>query len=202
MISRAMSVLTSPKPAMERAAGEATTTSKLVGGYAAILAALPAIALLVGTVLLAGSMIRVIIVSLLITALLMYLLRDLGVAILIGLGLAALAPNFGGRKDSVGAMKLAVYAGTPIWIAAFIMTLLGLLVPALGGILYLLLLLGFAFAGYIRYVGASPLLGVPQAQAPVIAAIGTIAWIVLYFVAEQLIARIFIGTMFGGYGVM
>jgi hypothetical protein len=201
-ISRAISVLTAPAPTMSKAAGEPATTQGLIVGYAALLSALPAVAMLVLTLLrVGGAGLGSVIVSLILMFVATWLIRDLGVAILIGLGLAALAPNFGGRKDSVNAMKLAVYAATPIWIAALLMVLLVFLVPTLGGLAYIILLLGFAFAGYIIYVGCGPLLGVPQNQAPVVAGIATIAWLVLYFVAEQIVARVFTGAMYSSYGI-
>lgn len=200
-ISRAISVLTTPAPAMTKAAGETATTQGLVVGYAAPLSALPAVTMLVLTLLRVGGLLGSIIVNLILMLIATWLIRDLGVTVLIGLGLAALAPNFGGRKDSVNAMKLAVYAGTPIWIAAFLMVLLVSLVPTLGGLAYIVLLAGFAFAGYIIYVGCGPLLGVPQNQAPVVAGVATLAWLVLYFIAEQIVTRIFVGSVYGGYGI-
>lgn len=200
-ISRAIAVLTAPAPTVTKAAGEPATTQGLIVGYAAPLSALPALTMLVLTLIRTGGMLGSIIVNLILTFVATWLIRDLGVAVVIGLGLAALAPNFGGRKDNVNAMKLALLAATPIWIAALLMVLLVWLLPTLGGLAYLILLLGFAFAGYILYVGVGPMLGVPQNQAPVVAGIATIAWLVLYFVAEQIIARIFIGSMYAGYGI-
>jgi len=200
-ISRAIAVLTAPAPTVNKAAGEPATTQGLIIGYAAPLSALPALTMLVLTLIRAGGYLGSIIVNLILTFVATWLIRDLGVAVLVGLGLAALAPNFGGRKDSVNAMKLALLAATPIWIAALLMVLLVWLLPTLGGLAYLILLLGFAFAGYILYVGVGPMLGVPQNQAPVVAGIATIAWLVLYFVAEQIIARIFIGSVYAGYGI-
>lgn len=200
-ISRAIAVLTAPAPTMNKAVGEPATTQGLIVGYAAILGALPALTILLLALITAGSAIRFIITSLILTTVATYAIRDLGITILIGLGLGALAPNFGGRNDKVNAMKLAVYAATPIWLAAVLMALLGWLLPTLGGLLFLILLLGFAFAGYILYIGVGPMLGVPQAQAPVVAGIATIAWLVLYFIAEQIIARIFVGSVYAGYGI-
>lgn len=196
-ISRAISVLTAPGPAMNKAAGEPATTQGLVTGYAAVVGALPALTGLILTLVTLGSLIRHAIVSTILTTLAYYVLRDVGVTIVIGLGLAALAPNFGGRKDSVNAMKLAVYAGTSIWIAGALMALLTWLVPTLGGLAYIILLLGFAYAGYILYVGAGPMLGVPKEQAAVVAGIGAIAWIVLYFIVEQIILRVAVGSAVG-----
>ena len=197
-ISRAIAVLTAPGPTTEKAAGEPATTQGLIVGYAAPLSALPALAMLLFTLLRVGGLLGSLIVNLILTFVATWLLRDLGVAVAIGLLLAAIAPNFGGRKDSVNAMKLAVLAGTPIWIAALIMALLVLLLPTLGGLAYIILLLGFAYGGYILYLGAGPMLGVPKEQAPIVAGIGIIAWLVLYFIAEQIIARVLMGSYGGG----
>lgn len=197
-ISRAIAVLSSPAPTLSKAAGEPATTQSLVVGYAAPMSALPALAMLVLTLVRVGGLLGSVIVNLILMFVATWLIRDLGVAVAIGLGLAALAPNFGGRKDNVAAMKLAVYAATPIWVAALIMVLLVFLLPSLGGLAYLILLAGFGYAGYIIYVGCGPMLGVPQNQAPVVAGIATIAWLVLYFVAEQIIARVLLGSLGGG----
>lgn len=200
-ISRAIAVLTAPGPTANKAAGEPATTQGLIVGYGAPLSALPALAMLIITLISAGGYLGSIIVNLILTFIATWLIRDLGVAVVIGLALSALAPNFGGRKDNVNAMKLVLLAATPIWIAALLMVLLVWLVPTLGGLAYLILLLGFGYAGYILYLGVGPMLGVPQAQAPVVAGIATVAWLVLYFVAEQIIARIFIGSVYAGYGI-
>ncbi len=199
-INRAIAVLTQPRPTMSAAAAEPATTASLVGGYAAILALLPAIGALLGLLLFAGSALSYIIGSTLVLLVLMYALRDLGLTVVMGLIINALAPAMGGRKDSVGAMKLAVYAGTAIWVAGF---LYGILAP-LGAIAYLVLLAGFALAGFIVYQGCGPLVGIPQNQAPAFAGIVTVGWLVLYFIVEQLLQQIFfrmvIGSAMRGYG--
>ena len=193
-INRAIAVLTQPRPALSAAAGEPATTGSLIGGYAAILALLPAIGALLGLVLFAGSALGYIIGSMLVLLVLMYALRDLGVAVLMGVIMNALAPAMGGRKDSVGALKLAVYAATAIWAAGF---LYGLLAP-LGAIGLLVLLAGFGLAGFLIYLGCGPMLGVPQPQAAAFAAVSTIIWLVLYFVVEQLLQQIFLRMLIGG----
>lgn len=196
-VSRATGVLTAPQTELPRAAAEPATTGGLVGGYAAILAALPSIGGLLGGLIFAGGLIFYAMGSLIAGLLLTYALRDLGLTIGVGIALAALAPAFGGQRNSVGAMKLAVYAATPIWIAGFIA---GLLPFTLGGIGMILVIVGFAYAGYIIYLGAQPLLGVPAAQAPAVAGIATIGWLVLYFVVQMIVLNLIIGSMFAGFG--
>ena len=192
-INRAIAVLTQTRPTMSAAAAEPATTGGLIGGYAAILALLPAIGALLGLLLFAGAAISYVFGSMLVMLVLMYALRDLGLAVGMGFIINALAPAMGGRKDAIGAMKLAVYAATAIWVAGF---LYGLLAP-LGAIGYLVLLAGFALAGYILYLGAEPLVGVPQNQAPAFAAVTTVIWLVLYFVIEQILQQIFFRMMIG-----
>ena len=196
-ISRAMGVLTQPKTELPRAAAEPSTTGGLIGGYAAIMAALPAIGTLLGAVLLAGAALSYIIGPTLVLIVLTYLLRDLGLTIGVGFALAALAPSFGGQRNNVNGVKLAVYAATPIWILGFIGALLTGLAPQLYSLNYLFLLAGFGYAGYIIYLGARPMLGVTDQQAPVVAGIGTIAWLVLYFVVNTIIMNVFVSSMMG-----
>lgn len=193
-VTRATNLLTQPKPELARAASEPTTTAGLFTGYAAILALLPAIGALLALLLFAGSAISYFLGQTLVLLVLTYLVRDLGLTFGIGLLINALAANFGGQKNSLNAMKLAVYAATPIWIAGFLFALLAF---ALGGIGYLILLLGFGFAGYIIYLGCGPLLGVPQNQAPVLAGILTVVWLVLYIVVERLLSNLFLSMLFG-----
>ena len=196
-ISRAMGVLTQPKTELPRAAAEPSTTGGLIGGYAAIMAALPAIGTLLGAVLLAGAALSYIIGPTLVLIVLTYLLRDLGLTIGVGFALAALAPSFGGQRNNVNGVKLAVYAATPIWILGFVGALLTGLAPQLYSLNYLFLLAGFGYAGYIIYLGARPMLGVTDQQAPVVAGIATVAWLVLYFVVNTIIINVFTSSMMG-----
>jgi hypothetical protein len=184
-VTRAINVLAQPKLELHRAAAEPATTSSLILGYALLLAALPAVGNLLGTLLFAGSYLGSWIAWTLVESLFLFLLRDLGLTILIGVIAAALAPNFGGQNNKVGGMKLAVYAATPIW-----------LVSALGALLpnetlyYLLLIIGFGYAAYLVYVGCRPLLAIPDAQAPAVAGIITVIWLVLYILIGALLSRI------------
>lgn len=199
-VQRAIGVLSKPQVELPRAAAEPATTGGLIGGYAAILAALPAIGIFFATLLTVGRYggLGAMIGPVLLLILLTYALRDLGLTILVGLAAPALAPSLGGQKNAIGGMKLAVYAATPIWVAGFVGALLG----ALAGALYwLLLIAGFGYAGYIIFLACRPLLGVPEQQAPAFAGILTVGWLVLFVVTEMIVSNIFISMMFrGSYG--
>jgi hypothetical protein len=160
-----------------------------------LLAALPALGMLFALILFAGGSLASGIGYALILLLLLYLLRDLGLTLLMGMVAKPLSKAFGGSGDGMNAMKLAVYAATPIWIAGFIFALLA---PLVGSLAYLLLLAGFAYAGYILYLGSGPLLAVPQAQAPIFAGIMTVTWLILWFLANDLVSRIVLSMVFSG----
>jgi len=67
-----------------------------------------------------------------------------------------LAPRLGGRKDSIGALKLAAYSATAAWVANVF-----LLIPWLG----FLTVLGVLYTLYLIQTGAPVLLGVPPERA-------------------------------------
>jgi hypothetical protein len=67
----------------------------------------------------------------------------------------ALAPQFGGRKDLAGALRLAVYSYTPVWLAGIF-----LLVPGLS----FLVVLGL-YAVYPLWAGLPVLMQVPAEKA-------------------------------------
>lgn len=184
-VTRAINILAQPKAELQRAAVEPATTASLITGYALLLAALPAVGNLLGTLLFAGPYLGDRIVWTLVESILLFLLRDLGLTLLIGVIATALAPNFGGQANKVGGMKLAVYAATPIWLMSFLASLL----PN-ETLHYLLLIIGFAYAGYLLFLGCRPFLAVPDAQAPAVAGILAIIWLVAYILVGTILSRI------------
>jgi hypothetical protein len=76
---------------------------------------------------------------------------------LLGLWVAAiaiehLAPSFGSRSSTVQALKLVVYASTPVWIAGMLT-----LIPILG----VLLVIAVLYAVYLFYVGLPIVMDTP-----------------------------------------
>lgn len=197
-VQRAINLITQPKAELARAAVEPATQAGLISGYAAIVGLLPTVGRLLGVLLLAGSAFGSGIIYLIIMLAFLYVLVDVGVPVAMGMILAALAPNLGGQRNNIGGLKLAVYAATPIWAALFVANLL---IFTLTPLPWLFAIIGFGYAGYLLYLGAGPMLGIPSQQAPAFAAIGAIAWLVLHiligYIVKAIIGAILIGPGFG-----
>ncbi len=121
LVTRAQNILLTPKTEWPAIATEPETTSGLYTKYILILAALGPLALflkstLIGTATFVGTF-RVGIGTGLTWAVLTYVSTLVGIY-LWSLIINALAPTFGGQKDSVQALKTAAYAATGAWVAA------------------------------------------------------------------------------------
>jgi len=91
-----------------------------------------------------------------------------------------LAAKFGGKESFARAFRLCAYAFTAAWVAG----IFGL-VPALG----ILSLLGL-YSLYVFYLGAEPMMGVPQDKAAGYTAVTVIAAFILYFVAAAIVGAV------------
>lgn len=191
LITRATNILTKPGAEWRVIDGEATSIGKLIGGYAAILAAIAPLAMLIGMLLAAGSYIGGNIGFLIKLLLIVYGI-SLGTIVLLGFIIDLLAPNLGGTKNSVQAMKLAVYAGTAFWLAGLV-----LILPDLWA---LWLLIGVGYGGYLVWLGLPVLMRVPADKAPVFTAAVVGIWLVLFLILQQIGWRIIWGGIV--YGVM
>ena len=144
LVSRVKYILTRPKFEWPVIDAESASIKGLFTSYAVILAAIPAVATIVGQIafghrglfgpVLAGA--------------LSYVLSLLSVYIL-GLIIDALAPTFGGTKNPVKAMQVAVYSMTAAWVAGVLNVL-----PMLAWLAGLLGLYGF----YLMYLGLPTLM--------------------------------------------
>jgi hypothetical protein len=157
LIQRAKNICLTPATEWPVIATEPATTGGLLGGYAAPLAAIGAIAGFIGGAIIGHTLpflghFRVPIVSALVAAIFTFGMALVGVFVL-SLIIDALAPTFGGQKNSGQALKLAVYSYTPAWIAGVLQ-----IFPVLG-------ILGIfaAFYGvYLLYLGLPHLMRSPQ----------------------------------------
>jgi hypothetical protein len=127
--------------------GEPATVGGLYTGYACILAAIPALASLVSSLL----FVHMIVVAL-VGAVLSYLLALVGVFI-VAMIIDALAPSFGAQKNQLQALKLVVYANTASWVAG-----IANIIPILGG---LIALAGAIYTLYTLYLGLPKLMKSP-----------------------------------------
>jgi hypothetical protein len=158
-------------------AAEPTSTGSLITGYAAPLAAIGAIAGFIGGSIIGQSLpfigyYRTPMATSLIFAVFSFVMALVGVFIL-SLVINALAPTFGGQKDSMQALKVAVYSYTPAWVAGVLRVM-----PLLG----ILAVLGALYGLYLLYLGLPRLMKSPENQALGYTAVVVVCAIVLYIV--------------------
>jgi hypothetical protein len=157
LIDRVRNILLSPKTEWPAIAEEVSSARAIYLGYVAPLAAIGVIAAFVGESLVgigAGFLgtYRVPIRTGIAHGVVTYPLSFLGVY-LIALLADALAPSFGGQRDSLRALKVIAYSYTPAWIAALLFVL-----PALG----LVALIAGLYGLYLLYLGLPVLMRCPQ----------------------------------------
>jgi hypothetical protein len=160
LVERIKGICLKPATEWQVIEAEPATTGQLIAGYAAPLAAITPVASLIGGVVLGRTIpfigtYHVPVVTGVVTAVVTYALALVGVFVL-SMIINGLAPSFGGRKDSVAALKVAVYAYTPAWVAGAltIFTALGLLV-----------LIAALYGIYVLYLGLPVLMKSPRERA-------------------------------------
>jgi hypothetical protein len=177
------------KPAAEWdvVAAEPATVGGIYTGYAMILAAIPAIASLISSMLFLhqGPLGAVI------GAVLQYVLALVGVFVSAFI-IDALAPSFGGEKNQVQALKLVVYANTAVWVAG-----IANIIPVLGG---LIVLAGFIYTLYTLYLGLPKLMKNPADKTVGYFVVSIVVEIVVYALVLFVVGLIV--TMFAAGAVL
>jgi hypothetical protein len=164
LIARIQALLISPKTEWPVIAREAEPVASLFGSYVAMLAAIPAVCGLIGSVLVGAP-----VVPSFLFAVITYALTFLGVCVM-ALIIEGLAPIFDATKNFANALKLAVYFPTAFWLAGMFFAL---------PVLSILCLLGL-YSLYLLWIGLPVLMHVPQDKAaPYAASVGVGAIIVL-----------------------
>jgi hypothetical protein len=154
--ARATNILTKPTQEWPVIAQESSDVATLLREYAAPLAAIPAVCSLIGlsivgiTLPFVGTY-RVGVARGLAGAVVSWVMALVG-AFVAAVVVEKLAPSFQSRGDTTQALKLVVYAYTPVWIAGVLN-----LVPALG----ILGILAALYAIYLFYLGLPVLMGTP-----------------------------------------
>ena len=148
LVPRVQGILLKPKEEWEKIKGESLSVSTLFTSYAMILAAIPAVAQLIGFSLIGY---RVPFVGWyrfgfgigILRFILSYVLSLVSVYVL-GIIINALAPSFSSKQNQDNAMKLAVFSMTPAWVAGVLH-----IIPLLG------ILAGIAalYGAYLLYLG-------------------------------------------------
>jgi hypothetical protein len=192
LIARVIGILSRPQAEWDVIAPEAATTQGLMLGYAAILAALPAIARAIsglmphcvfGVCYTANPVFAV-------SAAVAYYIITLVSVFVMGLIIDALAPNFGGEKNPVQALKVAVYSWTAAWLAGVF-----IIIPWVGGLFGLLGL----YSLYLLFLGIPKLMKAPQDRSLVYTIVVVVLAALVFIVGSAVATSIAgIGAIAGG----
>lgn len=190
LIQRVINIITKPKEEWRVIASEKPDTTKLLVGYALILAAIPAIASFIKFGVIGVTYWGY--TSRSIAGGIQYGLVQL-LSALIGVYILAwiidlLAPSFDSRKDFGRSLQLAVYSTTPQWLAGILLIL--------GTSMSILVLVIGLYAIYLLAVGMPVIKETPKEKVVGYVVVTIIAMIVLTFVVALIIGAI-VGLFFG-----
>jgi Yip1-like protein/zinc ribbon protein len=185
IIARAKNILLTPRTEWPVISAESRTSAEVWMGYVAPLVAISAIAGGLGmmvfgiTVPLLGT-IRVGPVPTIAHVIMQFVMTFVGLFVL-SLIINALAPTFGGQKDSLRALKTAAYSFTPAWVGGLLT-----LFPALGIIAGLIGLYGL----YLLYLGLPVMMRSAQEKA-----VGYTAVVVLCAIVISIVVSLAVGAV-------
>lgn len=193
LAGRVKRLLLSPSAEWERIDPEPATIKGLYVGYVCILAAIPAIAGLVGSLLFGNGIPGVLVarpslVGALATALLGYAF-SLILVFIVALIVDGLASSFGGQSNRVQAFKVAAYSYTAAWVSGVL-----LFFPVLGLISLLISIYGI----YLLYSGLPRLMKAPQEKALGYTAVTVICTVVLSLIVNFIIGAVVGAAILGG----
>jgi hypothetical protein len=177
LIERVKAILLSPKTEWPVIDGEPGDANYLFTNYVAILAAVPAVAVLLGYTLAGMGLGRALIFAIFLYV--MYCVAWYVEALVID----GLAPTFGAAKNMSSALKVAAYSSTAGWVAGIFH-----LIPRLS----VLALLGMLYGIYLLWLGLPVLMKAPPDRATGY----TAAVVVIMFVIMFVISLVFRGIVF------
>lgn len=193
IFERAKNVLLNPKREWEIIKSENLSVSQMFTQYAAILAAIPAIAGFIGYAIIGmgvgfGQGTFTVPIGTGITyAILNYVLSLAGVFV-VGLIIDFLAPSFGSSKNMADSIKVVAFAYTASWVGGIFMIIPALsIISSLAGIYSLVLL----------YMGLKTVKNPPADKVTVYFIVVLIAAIIVFFI----IGAITSGIVFGSYAM-
>lgn len=187
LVERAQNMLLKPAAEWDVIEAEPATIQGLYTGYIMILAAIPAVATLVGAMLMSHWGI----VPAVVDAVLTYALALVGIYV-IAFIINALAPSFGAQQNQIQAMKLVTYSYTATWVAGvfYIVPPLGVLAVLVGGI----------YALYTMYHGLPKMMKSPADKTMGYFAVSLLVAFVVYLVLAIVVSMI-IGILVAGAAV-
>jgi hypothetical protein len=160
LVDRVKNILLKPKEEWQVIAPEQTDVKTLYTTYIMLLAAIPAVAGLLSSLMFAGMLGRfggVMSIGYVATATIMGYILGLVMVFVVAHIADALAPSFDGEKNFLQSFKLVAYSMTASWVAGVFA-----IIPFLGALIALLAAL---YAAYTFYLGATTMKNVPEAKA-------------------------------------
>jgi hypothetical protein len=182
LVTRVQRILFQPKQEWPVIEAEPTTVAQIYMGYVLPLCVIGPLASLIGMTVFGvrlpfGGSFRISVGSALASAVISYVLALVSVFIL-ALIIDALAPAFGGQKNSIQALKVAAYSSTAAWVAGIF------------GLIPMLSILGILglYGLYLLYLGLPVLMKAPQEKAIGYTVVVIVCAIVLFFVVGMVAA--------------
>lgn len=189
LVDRAKNLILTPAKEWEVIKVESWTVVDLFTKYAIVLAAIPAIAGLIGYSLFGFSYgfgsFKLPIGTSITWAVLTFILSLVGVFAL-GFIIDALAPSFGSTKDLVASLKVAVFSSTPGWVAGILN-----IFPTLS----ILVVIASIYGLVLLYMGLERVKSVPKEKMVGYFVVIIIAAILVYVVIGYLVTRIAFGGL-------
>ncbi|QJR15958.1 Yip1 family protein [Usitatibacter palustris] len=186
LVDRVKNILLQPKSEWQVIAGETHTVAGLYTGYVMILAAIPVLAAFIGLSLvgLGGARLSI---AYGVTFMVVQYLLSLASVYILALIIDFLAPNFGGTKDFMQAMKVAAFSWTAAWVAGIFA-----IVPLLG----ILAIVGL-YSLYLLYLGLPVLMKTPEDKALPYTVVVILAAIVISVIVQAVAGFALPGRMRG-----
>ena len=200
LFERVKNILISPAKEWSKISKENNDLVKLLINYVLPLAAIPAIALLLGYTLLAifqGFPLGSFLLWGLIYGIVMVVLYVV-LLVLAALFTNILAPSFSGKDDFNKSFALVAYSATPMFVAGIFYLLIALSSWGQAGLGNLLTLLGLLYGMYILYLGIGPMKGVPKDKVLPFFIVVVLIFIVLQVVLSIVLAPALVGALGGG----
>ncbi|AEK58012.1 YIP1 family protein [Acidithiobacillus caldus] len=193
IFQRIQLMFTNPRELWAQIAGEATSINSLYLGWVVWLAAVPAVAGLLGSLWWVGRMSGMLKpymlmgTGILVTSAILSYVTGIALVVLLSWIIKALSPSFQCSADLVQATKTVAYAIAPIWIAGVL-----LIIPPLGAIA---ILLAAIYAVYLLYLALPQTLQCPADKSIAFTAVIVVIALVINFILRMIVGSlVFAGT--------
>jgi len=194
LVDRAKNILLNPRSEWQRIAGESTSLGSLLIGYVLPLAAIGAIAAVIGSMLFLGMMFGPVgLVPAVVGAAIGVGFSLLGV-FLFGILINALASSFGSQPNQMRANQLAAYSATAGLIGSW-----GAIIPFLG---WLFSIAGGIYSIVLFYMGLTPMMQTPEDKRVIYTLVLGLIAIVAYWIIGMVIATMLITFGLGVGGAL